>query len=157
MRRYKVVGVLIILVFIIILSACQNENPGMELIPVPINTNEPVQGEVISTKINPQESQEPIQKTDTLEVVQAYPSPVEVVPYDPYPEPIDGEMVDWDKVEGIILSGEVIEVFQAFTRQVTITLADGRIIISEEPQRDAIFVIINQCGPVCYEIRKLTE
>ena len=157
MRHFKVVRLLFVLVFIIILSACQNESLGTESMPVPINTSEPAPGEVISTEVNPQESQELFQETDPLDVAQAYPSPVEVVPYDPYPEPIDGEMIDWGEVEGLILSGEVVEVFQAFTRQVTITLADGRIIISEEPKRDAIFVIINQCGPACYNIRKLTE
>lgn len=157
MRNYKVIGVLLVLLFTMLLSACQNESPDSESMPAPVTTNEPAVVEIIPTTapaVEPTQIQKPVNPVDPDE---PYPMPVEIVPYNPYPSPVAGEEVAWEDVKVIISNGDVVEIFQAYTLQVTIYLADGKVLITTEPEYNAILSLIEECGVDCYDIRKVTE
>ena len=157
MRNYKVVGVLLVLLFIIVLSACQNGSTETESSPVPVTTNEPAIAETIPTTA-PAEEPTPIQKpVNPVNPDEPYPMPIEIVPYNPYPSPVAGEEIAWEEVNIIITSGDVVEIFQAYTLQVTIYLADGKVLVTTEPEYNAILRLIEECGVDCYDIRKVTE
>lgn len=152
MRTHSAVIFVMLFGLVMGISACQSTTPSptatlvetevVEMLATDISVEEPTQG--------------PVDQPASQDVV-AYPSPIERIPFDPYPSPVDGEAVVWEQVEGIIDSGEVVKVFQAYSLSVTITLNDGHIYITEEPERDAIFVLIEQCGEPCYSIQKVTE
>lgn len=152
MRTYSAVIVVMLFGLVLGISACQSATPSP--------TATLVETEVVEMQATDIPVEEPTQElVDQLasQDAVAYPSPIEVVPYDPYPSPVDGETVEWEQVEGIIKNGEVVKVFQASSLNVTITLNDGHIYITEEPERDAIFLLIEQCGESCYGIQKVTE
>jgi len=154
MRNYKVVGVILVLLFIIVLSACQNESPDLESNPNSRTTNIPAVAETIPTTAS---DEEPTSLQKPVNPDEPYPLPVEIVPYNPYPSPVAGEEIDWEEVQVIISNGDVVEIFQAHTLQVTIYLADGKVLVTIEPENNAILQLIEECGVDCYDIRKITE
>jgi hypothetical protein len=157
MRNYKIAGLLLVLVLILVLSACQNESPEMELIPNQITTDESAVAETIPTTA-PAEEPTPIQKpVNPVNPDEPYPMPIEIVPYNPYPSPVAGEEIAWEEVSVIISNGDVVEIFQASTLQVTIYLHDGKVLVTTEPEYNAILRLIEECGVDCYDIRKVTE
>ncbi len=161
MRIKTAIILLFVLGFIIALTACQSSTPSPE--PTLTQEVEKVETEEVVETSPPAQPTRPVQPTQPaveqpqVESNEPYPSPIEFVPYNPYPAPVEGEIVEWSQVEEIIESGEVTEVFQAFSLQVTITMNDGRVLVTTEPDRNAIFQLLEQCGIPCYEIRKLTE
>jgi hypothetical protein len=48
-------------------------------------------------------------------------------------------------------------VAQAHSLEVTLTLKDGRQLITTEPEIDAVFRVIEQCGERCADIQIATE
>ncbi len=157
MRNYKVIGVSLVLLFTMLLSACQNESPESDSMPAPVSTNEPAIAETIPTTapaVEPTQIQKPV---NPVNPDQPYPMPVEIVPYNPYPSPVAGDEVAWEDVREIIRNGDVVEIFQAYTLQVTIYLADGKVLVTTEPEYNAILSLIEECGVGCYDIRKVTE
>ena len=152
MRIYSAIIFVMLFGLVVGASACQSATPS----PTPtLIENEVVEKQATDIPVE-EPAQEPVDEPASQDTV-AYPSPIEIVQYDPYPSPVDGEIVEWDQVESIIKSGEVVKVFQAFSLSVTLTLKDGHIYITEEPAKDAIFVLIEQCGEPCYNIQKVTE
>jgi len=157
MRNYKIAGVLLVLFSILALSACQNKSPETESIPNQITADESAVAETIPTTA-PAEEPTPIQKpVNPVNPEEPYPMPIEIVPYNPYPSPVAGEEIAWEEVSVIISNGDVVEIFQAYTLQVTISLTDGKVLVTTEPEFNAIFRLIEECGVDCYDIRKLTE
>ncbi|WP_420629039.1 META domain-containing protein [Candidatus Leptofilum sp.] len=69
----------------------------------------------------------------------------------------DAEVVDWETAVAILNSGDVVEIFQTHSLDVTLTLADGRIIKTVEPTIDDIFTAVNDCGDPCSGIMMATE
>lgn len=67
------------------------------------------------------------------------------------------EIVDWETAVSILNSGDVVEIFQTHSLDVTLTLADGRIIKTVEPAIDDIFHAIDDCGEPCSNILMATE
>jgi len=67
------------------------------------------------------------------------------------------EMVDWETAVSILNNGEVVEIFQTHSLDVTLTLADGRVIKTVEPAIDDIFHAIEDCGEPCSNILMATE
>ena len=157
MRHYKVVVALLALLFIIILSACQSESPETETAPNLLTNSESAVAETIPTTASVEEPQ-PVQKpVNPVNPDEPYPMPIELVPYNPYPSPVAGEEIAWEDISGIINDGNVVEIFQAHNLQVTIYLADGKVLITVEPEYNAIMRLIEECGVDCYDIRKVTE
>jgi heat shock protein HslJ len=67
------------------------------------------------------------------------------------------EVVDWETAVSILNSGEVVEIFQTHSLDVTLTLADGRTIKTVEPAIDDIFTAVEDCGEPCRDIMMATE
>lgn len=74
-----------------------------------------------------------------------------------YPHLKDGDMLEWQSVEGTIFSGMVVSVSQKHDLQVSVTLKDGRTLLSTEPAIDDIIKIIQRCGDPCKDIKVATE
>jgi hypothetical protein len=74
-----------------------------------------------------------------------------------YPDSEDGEEVTWEMAQAMILNGEVKQVIQAHSLQVTLMLKDGRTLITTEPAIDDIFEVIELCGNPCQDITIATE
>jgi len=126
-------------------------------------------------------SQKP--STDTLktpETTAAYPSPVASLypapvyptsqPYPDlstyptpqtltvlYPDATDGDEVSWTNAVAMILNGEVTQVTQTHDLKVTLSLKDGRTLITTEESIDDVIEIIEACGEKCKDIRIATE
>ena len=157
MRNYKVVGIILVLLFIIALSACQNESPESESIPNPMTTNVPAVAETIPTTVQVEEPTPIPKPVNPVNPDEPYPMPVEIVPYNPYPSPVAGEEIGWEDVKVVISNGDVVEIFQSYTLQVTLYLVDGKVLVTTEPEYNAILRLIEECGVDCYDIRKVTE
>ncbi len=69
----------------------------------------------------------------------------------------DAEIVDWETAVSILNSGEVVEIFQTHSLDVTLTLVDGRTVKTVEPAIDDIFTAIEDCGEPCSNILMATE
>ena len=67
------------------------------------------------------------------------------------------EVVDWETAVSILNSGEVVEIFQTHSLDVTLTLANGRRLQTVEPASDAIFTAVQECGDPCGKIMMATE
>jgi heat shock protein HslJ len=67
------------------------------------------------------------------------------------------EVVDWETAVSILNSGEVVEIFQTHSLDVTLTLADGRVIKTVEPAIDDIFTAVEDCGEPCSNVLLATE
>lgn len=63
----------------------------------------------------------------------------------------------WDEIVGMVNQGEVKEVFQSHALDVELELKDGTKIRAKEPNIDAIFKVIDECGDKCKNIIKSTE
>ena len=146
-----------VLLFAIALSACQTASaPPQE----PAATNaEPVGP---TSKPKPTETSAPqatqMPATPGVTGSNPYPGPtVEVVQYNPYPAPVQGEEIAWSQVQALIESGEIAEVFQAYSLQITFTAKDGNLYFTVAPAKGEIFKLLDQCGEKCYEIRRKSE
>jgi hypothetical protein len=65
--------------------------------------------------------------------------------------------VSWEEAQSLILSGQVRAVAQSHSLEVSLTLKDGRQLITTEPEIDAIFRVIQECGAPCADILVATE
>ena len=148
MKLSKLTCVLFLLA--LLMSACQSaQPPATETTPAypePVQPSPlPVEG---SAYPYPQPGQLPVNPT--------------IIPY-PYPSPgqnpqsVANEEIPWDQVEPLLLSGKVTKVMQTHDLNVYLTRSDGRIILTVEPEIDAIFKLIEQCGDPCKAIIIATE
>jgi hypothetical protein len=146
-----------LLVSALVFTACQvAPTPTPEPTPTtaaPIApTDEPKPTETAA----PQVTQPPA--TPGLVSDNPYPGPaVEIVEYNPYPAPVQGEEIAWSDVPGLIESGNITEVFQAYSLQITFTAQDGKLYYTQAPARDEIFNLLDQCGEKCNQIRRISE
>lgn len=67
------------------------------------------------------------------------------------------EVVDWETAVSILNSGDVVEIFQTHSLDVTLTLANGRRLQTVEPAIDDIFTAVQECGEPCGNIVLATE
>jgi hypothetical protein len=78
-----------------------------------------------------------------------------------YPAPSDDlsglSEVSWETAQDLIMSGEVVEVFQAHSLGVELVLKDGQHLTTVEPQIDAVFEVIESCGAKCADVVIITE
>jgi hypothetical protein len=65
--------------------------------------------------------------------------------------------ISWDEAKALILGGQVRAVAQSHSLEVALTLKDGRQLITTEPEIDAIFRVIEECGEKCADISVATE
>jgi hypothetical protein len=133
-----------------ILAACQ---------PQPTPTTAPtVVSQPEDTPISQPVETQAVTTLEPVVVNNPYPGPaIEYVPYDPYPAPAQGEQIDWAKVPEILTSGNVAEVFQAYSLQVTIKMKDGSGYVVTEPAKNEIFNLLDQCGETCSGVKRISE
>jgi hypothetical protein len=64
-------------------------------------------------------------------------------------EPTDVPHVTWAEIEALILSGAVLVAAETHSNWAILTLRDGRSVASREPERGAVFRLIERCGAPC--------
>lgn len=67
------------------------------------------------------------------------------------------DVVEWETAVSLLNNGDVVEIFQTHSLDVTLTLQDGRIIKTVEPAIDDVFSAIDDCGEPCSSILMATE
>lgn len=102
-------------------------------------------------------------------VQDAYPAPNLAAPTNPpssnlqsgggsaYPAPGQPEEIDWSLAQTRIMNGEVSGVVQNQSLQVTLTLKDGRTMVTTEPALDDVFKVLDQCGDPCKDVTRETK
>ena len=65
--------------------------------------------------------------------------------------------VDWPTALEVLNSGQVTQVIQSHSLEVSLTLEDGTQIKTIEPAIDEIFKEIELCGEICAQILLITE
>jgi hypothetical protein len=146
-----------LLVLISILAACQAApTPTPEPTATVAAPAAPTENIKPTETLAPQNTQPP--PTEALVSANPYPGPtVEIVQYNPYPEPVKGDEIDWSEVPALVASGEITEVFQAYSLQITFTAQDGKQYYTQAPAKNEIFMLLDQCGEKCYSIRRISE
>ena len=110
--------------------------------------------------------------TPTQRVLETAP-PIQVSPYPypwttptlsaltyPYPSPDATQAVvqlTWEEAEELLLSGQVREVYQLHSLEVTLVTADGQVYRTYEPAIDDVLEVMERCGDLCAEIIFATE
>lgn len=74
-----------------------------------------------------------------------------------YPWYVSGAELVWEHATALILNGEISSVTQTHDLKVTLTLKDGRTLMTTEPEIDAVFQVIQTCGDPCASIQRATE
>lgn len=65
--------------------------------------------------------------------------------------------VSWEQAVAIVNSGEVEMVFQSHALEVRLTLDNGQVFVTTEPEIDDIFEVVRACGAKCKDIILATE
>jgi hypothetical protein len=103
----------------------------------------------------------PASDQPAVEPAAGYPAPTGApqasLPVTLYPELKDGDILEWQHVEGTIYSGLVSAVSQKHDLSVTIKMKDGRTFVTTEPAIDDIVKLVQLCGDLCKDIRIATE
>jgi inhibitor of cysteine peptidase len=69
----------------------------------------------------------------------------------------DGATIPWDEARLMILAGEVEQVTQLHSLQVTLITRDGRRLETVEPEIDDVFDVVKACGDPCADMILATE
>lgn len=157
MRNQYWLAAMVLMILVLSISACSRAaeptpESTMTALPEPTAANTPTSPPTAA----PQETEQPVETISSGG--SAYPAPmIEYVPYNPYPDPIEGEKIEWSQLEALLQNEQISEVFQQYTLLVVITLDDGRIILVDAPVKDEIFKLLDACGERCNNIRRLSE
>jgi hypothetical protein len=65
--------------------------------------------------------------------------------------------IPWERVIEVLHTGEVTRVLQTHHLEVSIWLKNGTVMVTKEPNIDAIFHEIQKCGEPCKNIETWTE
>ncbi len=91
----------------------------------------------------------------------AYPAPGDqptaAAPSVLYPGIADGSEIVWDQAVMMLHNGEVAKAVQAQDLKVTLTLKDGRTLITTAPESDRLTREIELCGDKCKDIEVSTQ
>ena len=162
MRQNIWLIMVILIIFGLTLVGCQEATPTSE--PSPEQTLK----HTATFQISPENEQKPVETEEkptpqnqaSPSPAQAYPPPLIVQPvYNPYPGPSEGvnNFIDWSQAEAIIMTGEVLEIYQAYNLHVTLVLIDGNIYLTIEPGFDDAFNVVERCGEPCKDVIKVSE
>ena len=72
------------------------------------------------------------------------------------PEDANDE-ISWAEAQELIRSGQVVQITQLHSLEVTLELEDGRRLTTTEPEIDAVFEVVDECGDPCADILLATE
>jgi hypothetical protein len=146
----------LLVIVLILLTACQSASPEttptLEKIEQPEEQADPTTEPVTSVDPYPHLAI-PQDPNDPYPALQ-----VPMVSNDPYAAPVEGATTfTWEETKTLILSGQVIEVAQQHSLDVTMILKDGRIVTTVEPEIDAVFILLDECGEICKDVIRATE
>jgi hypothetical protein len=71
--------------------------------------------------------------------------------------PSDRASLSWEGAIAVLHTGQVTRIFQTHHLEVSIWLKNGTVMITREPNIDAIFHEIQKCGEPCKNIETWTE
>lgn len=74
-----------------------------------------------------------------------------------YPALVDGDLVEWNKIEAMALNGEISKIVHGDSVDVSIILKDGRTLSSIMPQAGFVESLIEFCGEACGDIEVVIE
>lgn len=74
-----------------------------------------------------------------------------------YPGYASGSVIAWGDATALVMNGEVTQVSQTHDLKVTLSLMDGRTLLTTEPAIDEIMKIIDSCGSLCASIKRITQ
>ncbi len=156
MRNHNWLAVWVLVILVLSISACSRApeatpEPTMTQLPESTAANTPT----LPATAVPQATEPPVEPAPSGG--SAYPAPTVHIFYDPYPDPIVGDEIEWSQVEALLQNENISEVFQQFTLRVVITLEDGRIFLVGEPAKDEVFKLLDACGEPCNRIRRVSE
>jgi len=157
---------ILLLVAVILLTGCQSAAPEpspevVEEVEQPVEEGYPPPDQMPSEgpDLDPV-SDEPYPYLEAPPVSnEPYPAlQVPMVSNDPYAAPSNERAsITWEETKALILEGQVVQVTQLHSLDVTIYLKDGRIVSTVEPEIDAIFILLDECGEICSEVVRATE
>ncbi len=155
MKRQIGSAALFVIILSLALSACGSKPTVTE---APVDTQAPVETVEQAPADTPAMDETQPAALPTASGSNPYPGPmVKFVPYNPYPAPVQGDTIEWSDVEALLASGEVAEVYQAFSLQITITMKDGSTVVVQAPAKNEIFTLLDKCGNSCSEIERISE
>ena len=138
-----------ILVLALVIMACSSE-PSVE----EVQTVEEPESDI-------GEAAEYPAPADEISDVEEYPgppsSPKRDKPDVTYPGVEDGGEVIWLQAVEMIMNGEAVQIVQTQDLKVSITLRDGRTLITYQPVIDEVFVILKACDAPCADVSVQTE
>ena len=138
-------ALMIVIVFALLLAACQSAAPTETEAPAPVET-------LVLTPAPAEPTPEPAGD-------EPYPGAqdnTDAAP--PYPGPEQGSTpVVWDEATKLILDGKVVQVTQYDNLIVILVLEDGQIVSTREPVIDEVFNLIKECGDPCKDIEVPTN
>jgi len=142
--------VLIMVLLVFLLAACQTATPVETETPAPVETLEPGPTQAVMT---------PAVATPEPTGSGPYPGAVEPTKDDPdvaapYPGPGEGGTpVEWDEATRLILAGEVAQLTQYDNLMVIMILRDEQTVNTRQPAMDAVLDLIDECGDLCVDIK----
>lgn len=146
--------ILVLMTFAVLLSACQPAPPTPTAEPAAA-TETPAE-ESYPYPVQPQ--------TTAPSGEESYPAPqeqpVEVFSGEsayPVPGSEQATIVSWEEAQTLIQEGQVAQVTQLHNLTVFLTLEDGSMVQTIEPNIDDVFDVIEQCGDACADISIATE
>lgn len=164
----KLIYVLLIIVFVL-LTACQSATPEpapeVEEVEQPVEEGYPPPEQIPLEDPNP-DLESPIVSDGPYPNLESppvsndpYPAlQVPMVSNDPYAAPGEERAsITWEEAKTLIVDGKVAGVAQSHSLDVTLSLKDGRIVNTVEPEIDAVFVLLDECGEICSDVVRATE
>jgi hypothetical protein len=144
---------LLLAIVVVLVTSCQTATPSPT--PVPVL---PTPTQVMPTPYPPPDS-------NSVEVNNPYPEPRPTIGLESYPSPQNSGgpqsttpgSVSWDDAQNMILNGQVDQIVQHHDLTVTLTLKDGKVVTTTEPEFDDVIHLIEQCGEKCSSIAVTTE
>lgn len=74
-----------------------------------------------------------------------------------YPGPKSGEEVSWQAAISMMKNGEVTQIVQTKDLQLTLSLRDGRSLVTWEAAFDEVKTFIQECGAACKDIKLVNQ
>jgi hypothetical protein len=165
----KPIYILLLVVFIL-LTACQSATPEptpqvVEQVEQPVEEGYPPPEQMPLEDPNPdpespQVSDDPYPYLESPPVSnEPYPAlQVPMVSNDPYAAPVEQPAsISWEEARTLVMEGQVVKVAQSHSLDVIIYLEDGRVVSTVEPEIDAVFVLLDECGEICKDVIRTIE
>jgi hypothetical protein len=131
--------IILSLLMLVALAAC-NGSPAPEVTAeLPVSVTEEAPAETEPTEAYPV----PAQQEVVIEAPQV--APGEAL----YPGPQSGETVAWAQAVAMINNGEISQIMKSQALELTLSLKDGRSLLTTEPVDGELQLVLDRCGDVC--------